>query len=82
MIKENCIVVSTKGRDIGKFYIVVKVDAGYVYLTDGKSKNLNNLKKKNVKHIKFMENCEDLGFKSMQNCDIIHKLKNQTGGIQ
>lgn len=85
MIKTNCIVESTKGRDIGKLYVVIKVEGNFAYLCDGKIKNQSNLKKKNIKHIKFIENCEDLDFKSMQNCDIIYRLKsiknNKMGGI-
>lgn len=85
MIKTNCIVESTKGRDIGKLYIVTKLEGNFAYLCDGKTKNLDNFKKKNIKHIKFIENCEDLDFKSMQNCDIIYRLKsiknNKMGGM-
>lgn len=85
MIKEKCIVESTKGRDIGKLYLVIKLDKNFAFVSDGKIKKLDNLKKKNIKHLKFIENCEDLDFKSIQNCDIIYRLKNsknnKLGGI-
>ena len=48
-------------------------------------KNKGNLKKKNVKHLKFIEISEDLDFKSMKDCDIIYRLKsiknNKMGGM-
>lgn len=82
MIKENCVVISTKGKDINQLYICVKVENNFAYLTNGKSRNLSNLKKKNLKHIKFICKCENFDFKSVQNCDIILWLKNfkQTKG--
>ena len=52
MIKSNCIVESTKGKDIGKLYIVSNINGNFAYLCDGKVKNKGNLKKKNVKHLK------------------------------
>lgn len=85
MIKSNCIVESTKGRDIGKLYIVLNIEGNFAYLCDGKVKNKRNLKKKNVKHLKFIEFCENLDFNSMKDCDIIYRLKsvknNKMGGM-
>ena len=85
MIKSNCIVESTKGRDIGKLYIVLNIEGNFAYLCDGKVKNKQNLKKKNVKHLKFIEFCENLDFNSMKDCDIIYRLKsvknNKMGGM-
>lgn len=85
MIKSNCIVESTKGKDIGKLYIVSNIDGNFAYICDGKIKNKGNLKKKNVKHLKFIEFSEDLDFNSMKDCDIIYRLKsiknNKIGGM-
>lgn len=75
MIKENMIVASTKGRDIDTIYIVFGVVDGFAYLFDGKSKKENNLKKKNLKHLKVVDDTLNLDFKSMKTCDIIHWLK-------
>lgn len=86
MITENSVVISTKGKDINKIYAVIKIEDNFAYLTDGKVKNLNNLKRKNLKHLKFLCKMENLDFKSMHNCDIIFWLKklsqkNKLGGI-
>lgn len=50
------IAVSTQGRDAGKMYVIVDVDAlrGRVYLADGKSKTALGPKKKNVKHLRLL----------------------------
>ncbi len=47
------IVESIAGRDKGNLYIVAKiVNTKYVEVVDGKSKKVNNKKRKNTKHIK------------------------------
>ncbi len=46
------IVVSTAGRDKGKYYIVTKVKSDYLLLADGAKKRLDNPKRKNLKHVK------------------------------
>lgn len=86
MIKENCVVVSTKGKDINKLYAVIKIEGNFAFVTDGKVKDLNNLKRKNLKHLKFLCEMQNLDFKSMHNCDIIFWLKDlskkyKMGGI-
>lgn len=78
MITENSVVISTKGKDINKIYAVIKIEGNFAYLTDGKVKNLNNLKRKNLKHLKFLCKMENLDFKSMHNCDIIFWLKKKS----
>lgn len=46
------VVYSKMGRDAGRYYIVVKLDDSFCYIADGNLRRLNNLKKKNVKHVK------------------------------
>ena len=53
MITENSVVISTKGKDINKIYAVIKIEGNFAYLTDGKVKNLNNLKRKKFKTFKI-----------------------------
>lgn len=45
------IAVSMAGHDKGKAYVIVREDAEYVYLCDGRSKPLEKAKKKRKKHI-------------------------------
>lgn len=45
------IAVSMAGHDKGKAYVIVREDAEYVYLCDGRLKLLEKAKKKKKKHI-------------------------------
>ena len=47
---------SKAGHDKGNVYIIMDVDLTYVYLADGKTKTLNNLKKKKKKHVQLIQN--------------------------
>ena len=47
-------VCATKGRDVGKCFIVVSVKDNYLYLCDGKSRKVSNPKKKKIKHVDTM----------------------------
>jgi len=47
------LVISKSGHDKGKLYIIINSDSDFVYLADGTSKKLENLKKKNKKHIQL-----------------------------
>jgi len=44
------IVFSKCGRDKGKAFIVIRIEEEYVHLVDGKSRTLENPKKKKHKH--------------------------------
>ena len=50
-IVKGQIVASKAGHDEGKFFVVLELESGFVYLADGKERKLNNPKKKNLKHI-------------------------------
>lgn len=45
------VVISKAGRDQGNYYIIVDLDEEYVYLSDGRYRRLDHLKKKRLKHI-------------------------------
>lgn len=62
-------VVSTAGHDLGKCYVIFQTDSEYVYLVDGKIRTLNNIKKKKKKHIKMLDESDQI---------IIDKLINNT----
>ncbi len=46
--------VSRAGHDGGQIYIIIKETEEYVYLADGKSRTLENPKRKNKKHIQII----------------------------
>lgn len=48
------------GHDKGKIYIIVKMDDGYVYLTDGATKRKESPKKKKKKHVQLMDRVYDI----------------------
>lgn len=54
--------VSLQGHDKEKIYVIVKEDAEYVYLCDGKYRPLDKLKRKNQKHIQVIKNHPDVSF--------------------
>ena len=45
------IVISKKGRDMGKYLAVINCDTNYVFVADGKERKLETPKRKNIKHI-------------------------------
>lgn len=44
-------VYATKGRDMGKCFIVITAKDNYLYLCDGKNRKVSNPKKKKIKHV-------------------------------
>ena len=47
------IVFSKCGRDKGLPFVIVKVEGDFLYLADGKLRNVNNPKKKKMKHVQI-----------------------------
>lgn len=45
------IVRATAGKEQNHFYIVTKIETGFVYLADGKHRALEQPKRKNLKHV-------------------------------
>lgn len=60
------IVVSTAGRDIGCSYFVWGYENDKVLLVNGRSKKINNPKRKSEKHIVFKQ----------KSYDVLDKIKN------
>lgn len=52
--EEGGIVQSKRGRDCGKYYVIVEVRGQYAYLADGKTRTQAQPKKKNLKHLYLM----------------------------
>ncbi len=53
-ITEGTVVKAVAGRDDDKFFAVTKIceDKGYILIADGKTRKLDNPKKKNIKHVR------------------------------
>ena len=49
------IVLSTNGRDKDNYFLVVKVQNGYAFISDGKIRKVRSLKKKNIKHLRSVK---------------------------
>ncbi|MGB4504479.1 MAG: KOW domain-containing RNA-binding protein [Syntrophaceticus sp.] len=46
------LVCSKRGRDRGKYYLVIEIiDDTFVYLVDGEKRGMDNPKQKNIKHL-------------------------------
>lgn len=55
------IVISTAGRDAGKYFVVVGIAEGqYRLVCDGKLRKISKPKKKKIKHLKFFCSGGDL----------------------
>jgi|GEM_PF-546192 len=56
-LKKGDIVISKAGHDAGRIYVVIEVDAvntDFVYLADGKYRDLKNKKLKRDKHLRYL----------------------------
>lgn len=57
----GCFASSKAGHDRNAVYIIVKEEAEYVYVADGKARTLDKPKKKNKKHIQVIKkNADDI----------------------
>jgi ribosomal protein L14E/L6E/L27E len=54
-LETGTVVKSLKGRDKDKYFCVVCIEDGYVYLCDGKERKLSNPKRKKIKHVKVTQ---------------------------
>ena len=63
---------SKAGHDKDKVYIIIKEDAEYVWLADGKLKTLDRLKKKRKKHIQVIKhfNNEEMQSKLLEGKEV------------
>ena len=52
----GCLVRSLAGHDKGTYYIIVREDARYVYLADGRTKTAAKPKRKKRKHVQSSHN--------------------------
>lgn len=50
-MKTACLVKSLAGHDKDEFYIIIRVQGEYAYLSDGRKHPLDRPKRKNIKHL-------------------------------
>ena len=79
--------ISRAGHDKGQMYIVIKEDGDFAYLSDGKTRKLENPKKKNRKHLQIVKTDTDKVLQEkIRNGQIIYNeeikraVKLRTGG--
>ena len=53
-IKQGDIVKAMTGRDKGKYFLLIFLDGDMAYIVDGKTRKVDNPKKKNIKHLKIV----------------------------
>lgn len=58
--RKGLLVKSKAGHDKGHIYVIADLDESYIYLTDGKNRPLDKLKKKKVKHVQLINLQHDL----------------------
>lgn len=51
MFEIGCVARSAAGHDKNRFYAVVKVEDGFVWIADGRLRKLSAPKRKNPKHL-------------------------------
>ena len=62
-MKKGDFVVSQKGRDQGRIFVVTETEDNFVYLCDGSLRKQDKQKKKKIKHVK------ELGFSDPVLCE-------------
>ncbi len=72
---KGAIVTSIAGRDKGELYIVFDRQGDYVYLVNGKTRPIDNPKKKNTKHLNLVCKSES-DINRLTNMEAIIYLKN------
>ncbi len=66
--------MSTRGRDKGRYFIIVNVEENYVYLVDGAVRKVDKPKKKKIKHIELTSFNANVIAEKVKNK---HKMTNQ-----
>ena len=73
------VVRSVAGHDQDRFYVIVKTEAGYAYIADGKRRRLEAPKRKNPRHLRPTRAVMDLGEVTGNRC-LAGKLSRYTSG--
>ncbi len=52
-IGKGCIVLSTAGRDKGRYFLVIGMEDNYALIVDGKLRSIESPKRKKIKHLMY-----------------------------
>lgn len=74
------IVVAQAGRETGRRFVVVAVDANFLYLADGEKRPLERPKKKNPRHVRLLADDVYLPVTRFTNQAIREALRAVEGG--
>ena len=69
-IARGSLVYSRAGRDKGTLFVVLSLANGYVYLSDGDTRRVENPKKKKLKHINKTNRVVSLDFENLTNSEV------------
>ena len=69
-VTRGSLVYSRAGRDKGTLYVVLSLENGYVYLSDGDTRRVENPKKKKLKHINKTNTVCELDFDNLANHEV------------
>ena len=72
----NAVAVSNCGHDKDRCYIVLYTEGNFAYLADGRCKKLSKPKRKNVKHLTYLQESVDLDkYNPLYDAHILKELK-------
>lgn len=74
-IERGSLVYSIAGRDKGSLFLVLSRDGEFVYLADGNLRQVENPKKKKIKHVNKTNTLLELDFDNISNSEIRKMLK-------
>ncbi len=76
-LNRGALVKAIQGRESGEVFLVLNADEEYAYLVNGKTRTIEQPKKKNKKHLYLLLKSEDvnLDFSSLTNAHIIKYIK-------
>ncbi|MBE5738512.1 MAG: hypothetical protein E7354_02160 [Clostridiales bacterium] len=74
---KGALVKAIQGRESGQVFIVLDADEEYAYIANGKTRTIEQPKKKNKKHLYLLLKSEDvnLDFTGLTNAHIIKYIK-------
>lgn len=80
MIRRGSYVISLKGHDTGRIYLVTEVNGADAYVSDGREHKIARPKRKNIKHIFpiLEEHTENL---EVMTDGVLRKLLREKGNI-
>ena len=76
MLQKGSVVVSTKGHDKGRLFVVACIEGDFAWLIDGTYRKWENLKKKRIKHIQLAKQNFEGNVETAKDFEVATFLKN------